>query len=275
MVSRRTASGFHPKKSLGQHFLSDPGIVSQIIRKARFGRGDPVLEIGPGQGALTLSLARGLDRLIAVEKDTRLTAYLAEKLSNAGLPHVLLINQDILTWDFHEASIPPGAKLQVIGNLPYNISSPLLEKLIRNRAHLGRAVLMLQKEVAERITASPGTKAYGALSVWIRYHACPARLIRVPRQAFYPRPQVGSTVLELDFEKPYPRRAPHAQHFKDVVKWAFSHRRKTLLNSLDGSPAPWSRGQILSALNQTRIDPTRRAETLDMEAYLDLAEALS
>jgi 16S rRNA (adenine1518-N6/adenine1519-N6)-dimethyltransferase len=164
--------------------------------------------------------------------------------------------------------------MEVIGNLPYNISSPILEKLIHHRASVRRAVLMFQAEFARRVSASPGSRTYGAMSVLIQYFARVSPLLEVPREAFSPIPKVDSLVLELNFKRPYPRRAQDELSFKRTVRGAFSHRRKTLLNSLRGALPHLSRGEILEALEKCSIDPGKRAETLSIEAFLDLDNAL-
>jgi len=271
-VGERTE--LRPRKDLGQHFLNDPGLVNKIISRARFPESDCVLEIGPGRGALTLPLARAVGHVTAVEKDVQLTRFLNEKLDRAGISNVTLINHDILQWDFNEIKAFGQDKVKIIGNLPYNISSPLLEKIILNRDLVSRAVFMFQSEVARRLTASPGCKAYGAMTLLVRYHAFLKVLLEVPKEAFYPRPKVDSTVLWLDFERPYPRRARREEVFKKVVKSAFAHRRKTLLNSMRTGEPLGSRETLQSAMERCKIDPKRRAETLDMDEFLCLADAL-
>jgi 16S rRNA (adenine1518-N6/adenine1519-N6)-dimethyltransferase len=267
----RSNEGLRPKKRLGQHFLSNRGVVEKILSRARFAESDVVLEVGPGQGALTLPLARQVSRVIAVEKDERLISVLEEKLERAGISNVDLIHADILRFDFYKAQ--EGSRFQVIGNLPYNISSPFLEKLVENRRLVQRAVLMFQLEVAKRLTAEPGSKDYGALTLGVRYFAHPSVLLSVSKGSFYPVPKVDSMVLELDFSRPFPRRAPDEEHFKRVVKAAFAHRRKTVLNSL--SVSGLNRDGALHGLGLCGIDPGRRAEGLSMDDFLCLASALS
>ncbi|MBN1831830.1 MAG: ribosomal RNA small subunit methyltransferase A [Deltaproteobacteria bacterium] len=265
---------FRPKKSLGQHFLKDIGIVQEIINKARFDPTDRVLEIGPGLGALTLLLAREVYHIIAVEKDSRLADILNKRLSDEKIDNVFLINEDILKLDFNRVPSLHEGNFVVIGNLPYNISSPILEKLVENRQMVNRAVLMLQSELAGRLIANPGTKAFGAMTVFIQYHAHVAPLLHVPKEAFRPRPKVDSMVLEMDFQRPYPERTEDDVHFRRVVKGAFAQRRKTLINSLKNSFVSCSREEILSALEKCDMDPKRRAETLTIGDFLRLSSAL-
>ena len=266
--------GFRPKKSLGQHFLKDKEVVRQIINRARFDPTDRVLEIGPGLGALTLLLARGVHHVIAVEKDSRLTDMLNRRLSAEKIENVHLINEDILELDFSRITSLHGRKVRVIGNLPYNISSPILEKLVENRRIVNRAVLMLQSELAGRLIANPGTKAFGAMTVFIQYDARVSPLLHVPKEAFHPRPKVDSMVLEMDFQRPYPERTEDDVKFRTVVKGAFAQRRKTLLNSLKNTLVSYSREEIFAALERCDIDPKRRAETLTIEDFLRLTSAL-
>ena len=267
--------GFRPKKRLGQHFLKEKGFVHDIISRAGFSESDPVLEIGAGLGALTLPLAKVVHHLSAVEKDEELKERLMGKLSREGIHNVTIIHGDILKLDFAETLAPIGEKINFIGNLPYNISSPLLEKLIQNRTLVKRAVLMFQFELARRLIASPGSKAYGALTVLIQYHARISPLLEVPRSAFYPRPKVDAMVLELDFEQPHPRKAGDEAGFQRIVKGAFAYRRKTLLNSFTGMFSSSGKKEVLKALDQCGIDPGKRAETLTIDDFLCLTTVMA
>ncbi len=266
---------FRPKKGLGQHFLADRRILNRMIALAGLVDSDTVLEIGPGRGALTLPLARGVRRVVAVEKDEGLIEFLRDRLTRARIDNVRLVNRDILAWDFAEIEEPAGGgRVQVIGNLPYNISSPVLEMLIRNRDRIGKAVLMFQKEVAGRLTASPGSKAYGALTLLVQYHVRPREILSVPRTAFYPRPKVDSAVVSLDFSEARPERSAGEAAFRRTVRAAFGHRRKTLVNSLASLAPPVDKKHLLDLLDRCGVDPSRRAETLSMEEFLRIAAAL-
>ena len=266
--------GFRPNKRLGQHFLKDPNIIHEIIGRAGFAPSDHILEIGAGMGALTLPLAESVRHISAVEKDTRLTRLLGKRLSREGIKNVTLINADILKFDINGLQALPGEKIQVIGNLPYNISSPFLEQLINHRELVDRAILMFQVELARRLVSPPGNKVYGAITVLIQYHARISPLLEVPNGAFYPIPKVGSMVLELDFNRPHPGRAGDEKLFTSVVRSAFAHRRKTILNSLKGSPIPCPYEGFTKALNQCDIDPGKRAEELNIDDFLCLSAAL-
>ena len=266
--------GFRAKKRLGQHFLVEPKIIHKIIACAGFKESDLVLEIGPGKGALTVPLARSVGRILAIEKDAFLVSLLQKRLKKAGINNVTLINYDILKWDFHKIRPPSSGRLLVIGNLPYNISSPVLDKLIKNQNLLNRAVLMFQLEVAKRLTASPGGKAYGAMTIFIQYHAHTRILLEISKDAFNPKPEVDSMVLELNFKKPYPKRALNEDTFKKVLKGAFAHRRKTIINSLRVLSQFWDRDVLLEAMRTCGIDPKRRAETLNIDEFICLSDAL-
>lgn len=273
--SLRPVAAFRPKKRLGQHFLINAGIIQRIIALTGFRSGDVILEIGPGEGAMTLPLSRTVSHIVAVEKDIDLVSSLQKKLSGSNISNVTLVNHDILSFDFTGVRPRPPDKIQIIGNLPYNISSPVLEKLIKHRRLLARAILMFQLEVANRLTASPCTKAYGAMTLLVQYHAKSTRLLKVSKSAFYPVPKVDSMIVELDFEHPYPTPGVHGDHFRNVVRGAFAHRRKTIINSMKGFLPFWTHDVLINGMEASGIDPKRRAETLHMDEFLRLASALT
>jgi 16S rRNA (adenine1518-N6/adenine1519-N6)-dimethyltransferase len=264
-----------PKKRLGQNFLVDPTICDKIILLSGFTGEDTVLEIGPGKGALTLPLAGRVKHVVAVEKDGDLVEWLNQRLFETGIGNVTLLNQDILKVDWRALKIYFPEKIRVIGNLPYNISSPVLEQMCRNLQWMGRATLMFQLEVAERLAAFPGTKAYGAMTLLVQYHARVLPLLKVFKGSFFPVPKVDSMVVSFDFEKPYPERAVHDVFFRKVVKGAFAHRRKTILNSLKGALPDQTRESLLYALAACGIDSVKRAEVLGMADFLRLSSKLS
>ena len=264
-----------PNKKLGQNFLVDPVVIERIIAATGFSRQDTVLEIGAGLGALTLPLSKFVGHVVAVEKDRRLVDSLKGELNRLKIPNVTLVQEDILSFDFASIQPAPSTKIQVAGNLPYNISSPVLKKLMENRGGIAKAVLMFQWEVAKRLTAVPGNRDYGSMTLFIQYHASVKPVLEVGRRAFFPRPGVDSMVVALDFEKPYPKRALCDDCFSSTVKAAFSHRRKTLLNSMGISGGGWSREDLLEGMICCGIDPGRRAETLTMDEYLCLTSALA
>jgi 16S rRNA (adenine1518-N6/adenine1519-N6)-dimethyltransferase len=263
-----------PNKRLGQHFLRDRSFISGIIERSGFLKTNNVLEIGPGLGALTIPLAERVRFVTAVEKDARLAETLNKRLNQEGITNVALFNDDILRVDLGKILGPVEERIQAIGNLPYNISSPFLDVLFRYRHLIRSAVLMFQYEFAERLLASPGGKDYGALTVLMRYNAETTPLLHVPGEAFYPRPKVGSMVVRIDLERPYGRRAEDEGIFTMVVKGSFAHRRKTILNSLGGALTSWENKEIREALTLCSIDPIRRAETLSIDEFINLADTM-
>ncbi len=264
----------HSKKSLGQHFLRDRSVVARILEAAGLEPSDRVLEIGPGPGALTLPLSAMVERVLAVEKDPELAEGLRRKAATLQAGNIDVVCEDILRLDLRRLDDLTRGKILVLGNLPYSISSPILELLITERHRFSRAVLMFQKEVADRLAAGPGTRAYGSLSVMVQYQARVRLLFKVGGQAFRPRPKVDSAVVELDFAKPHPNRAQDEDRFRSVVRAAFAHRRKTLLNALSSSLPGLGRAKVESALRDSGIDPGRRAETLAIDDFLHLTSAL-
>jgi 16S rRNA (adenine1518-N6/adenine1519-N6)-dimethyltransferase len=270
-----TKSGLRPRKRLGQHFLEDPGIINKIITHARFDKKDVVVEIGSGLGALTIPILPHISHVVAVEKDPLLIAILKERVPLKDKEKITFISGDILKFDVKEIYDRYQQKIKVLGNLPYNISSPFLERLIVNRDYIKSAVLMFQYEFAQRLTAGPNRKDYGALSVISQYYAWISPLIKIKRQAFYPKPKVDSMVLEIDLERPYPFQAENEESFHRIVKAAFSCRRKIILNSLERGMVSVPREMIAKALEECLINPKRRAENLTIDEYIRLSSALT
>ncbi|MBF0301562.1 MAG: ribosomal RNA small subunit methyltransferase A [Desulfamplus sp.] len=272
------------KKELGQNFLADPKAAERIVNLARISKDDIVLEIGAGFGALTVHAAKQAAKIYAVEKDTRLIEILENELALASINNVELIHKDIFKVDIKNIAYDhkDSGKLVVIGNLPYNISSQVLFRLVENRDFISRAVLMFQKELAERISSPPGNRDYGRLSAVMQYCSTVKNLTNVGANLFFPKPAVESRVIEVNFFTPdlYETSGscylPHEQEvflFK-VIKAAFSKRRKTLRNSLAGSELELSKGQIEKGLAVAEIDPERRAETLCVKEFIKLSLAL-
>jgi 16S rRNA (adenine1518-N6/adenine1519-N6)-dimethyltransferase len=264
-----------PRKRFGQHFLTDQRVIRRIVEYAKFDPTDRVLEIGPGRGALTIPLSRHVERILAIEMDQDLIPILNDKLRRLEISNVTLINDDILHFDLKKLTEFAKGKAPAIGNLPFNISSPVLEILINHRNRFQRAVLMFQKEVADRLVALPGSKTFGALSVMAGYYGRVTPLLRIGKKSFRPQPKVDAAVVQIDFEQPFPRRAEDEKWFQRVVKGAFAHRRKTIQNSLTASFPSHTRDSILSALTQCSIESKKRAEALSIEDFIELSEALS
>ncbi len=246
-----------PRKRFGQNFLQNNQVIDHIIRALNVQPGDNVLEIGPGLGALTQPLLRALDALTAIEIDTDLQAHLAAMPAAQG--KLRLIDADALTIDYSQF----GEALRVIGNLPYNISTPLLLHLLRFASHIDDMHFMLQKEVVERMSAGPGIKAYGRLSVILQYYCDVEHLFNVPPEAFHPAPKVDSAVVRLTpyLVSPYP--FVEFSDLERLVARAFSMRRKTLANNLK----PEISAAELTALG---IDPSLRPEQISVLDYVRL-----
>jgi 16S rRNA (adenine1518-N6/adenine1519-N6)-dimethyltransferase len=251
-----------PKKRLGQHFLTDPNTIRRIADAVEAPAGGPVVEIGPGTGALTGALLERYPALTAVEVDERAVAHLRQKHPALDVRHA-----DVLGVDWPALAAEQGAPLWVVGNLPYYITSPILFSLLDARAAIRRAVVMMQLEVAERLVAVPSTKAYGILSVQTQLFARPRLLFKVSRHVFYPKPDVESAVVALEMggaEAP----AVDSGALKRVVRTAFGQRRKMLRNSLGPLTDEWGR-----PLPDGYAE--RRPEALAPAEFVDLTRALA
>jgi len=269
------AWSLRPKKKLGQHFLVDPSTAEMIVRRSKLTSKDTVVEIGAGLGALTIPAAKIARRVYAVETDSQLTQLLKTELIVHKLANVDVITENILKVDIHALAEKVGQPIVVMGNLPYNISSQVLIQLIETRDHIKRAILMFQKELARRITASPGNKDYGRLTVMLAYCAEIKSLATMAASLFYPTPKVDSEVVEVKFnittEHP-----PHDETMLfQVIKAAFGNRRKTLKNALSASGLHIDPQIAHQALTAAGIDPGRRAETLGVSEFVALQICLA
>ncbi len=266
--------GLRPRKALGQHFLVHPHQGRRIVEALELTGAEVVVEIGPGLGALTTWLVAASRRVVALECDPALARYLKDELFPSD-PRLTVICQDVLTFPFPDLCREEGQPLALAGNLPYQITSPLLFKMVGERAALSRAVLMMQQEVGARLLAAPGGKDYGILSVLMQYHFDLRRLFSLTPANFYPPPQVDSVVLSLQPAS----RAPAVRDeglFTRVVKTAFGQRRKTLANAL-AAQAPalgLTREELLAILKEQAIEPARRGETLSVAEYVALSNAI-
>ncbi len=263
-----------PKKSLGQNFLSDPSVAEMIAERAKIGAEDAVLEIGAGLGALTAPLARRAGRVTAVETDRRLLDLLRTELRARRIDNVDLLEADILRVDIRPLAKASGRSLVVTGNLPYHISSQIIVQLIQARESVRRAVVMIQREMAQRLMAVPGSKDYGRLTVMLRYCADIRSVAVVRSDRFYPRPKVDSEVVAIDFHHPPPLPAEDEPFLFLVIKAAFGKRRKTLKNALSGSELQLSPTEARDALEAAGIDPARRAETVSVGEFVGLSEKI-
>jgi 16S rRNA (adenine1518-N6/adenine1519-N6)-dimethyltransferase len=260
-----------PIKQLGQNFLSDPSAAGTIVERCAISDKEVVLEIGAGLGALTFYLAQKAQKVYAVEKDLRLAGLLGNQLEKENVDNVILLKENILNIDVLKLYEEKEKKFVVVGNLPYNISSQILVWLINFREVIDRAVLMFQKELAQRIMSGPGCKDYGRLSVMLQYCSDIKRVARVKAHQFYPRPKVDSEVLKVDFSKTILDKVKDEKLFFSVIKAAFGKRRKTLKNALAGSELDFDANTILNILASVDIDPVRRAETLTVAEFVRLS----
>lgn len=274
----KTKHGFKLSKSLGQNFLTDKNIIDKIIEKSDIGENDLVIEIGPGIGVLTSAAAEEAGKVIAIEIDRNLIPILEETLS--AYDNIEIINRDVLKTDFteileqnEEISGQKRRGVKILGNLPYYITTPIIMKILEDRVPADSITIMLQKEVADRIKASPGTKTYGALSVAVQYYCTVSHVANAPKEIFVPQPKVDSTVIRLDIRKEKPVVLNSEEAFFAVVKAGFGQRRKTLLNSLTGVYG-LTKEEIAAVMTTAGIDPVRRAETLSLEEFAALANTI-
>ncbi len=263
-----------PSKRLGQNFLVHPAMAQAIVARAKLLPTDQVLEIGAGLGALTVPAARACAAVLAIEKDERLLPLLRAELLAAGITNVTVLAQDIMQADMARLAARADRRLVIMGNLPYNISSQIIVRLIMSRAHIDRAILMLQKEFAQRISAGPGTRQYGRLSVMLGYCAGIETLLSAPATQFYPKPQIDSEVIAISFHRQPPHPADDESFLFTVIKAAFGQRRKTMKNALAGSELHLAPDRAVNALTAAGIDPLRRAETLTVAEFVTLANIL-
>lgn len=260
------------QKKYGQNFIGDPALLERIATVCDWQPGDRALEIGPGAGTLTRAIVREAEEVLAVEIDRRLAPLLEETLADCANVHLVFTDalkadldalmRDTLGWD---------GRYKLIANLPYYITTPLIMHVLEDSEKVSELVIMVQKEVGERLCAAPGSKAYGAVTVMVQYAATVARAFDVGRHAFVPAPEVDSTILHLI---PYEKRPIQAQSdavLRRVVKAAFSQRRKTLRNSL--SSLGCDKALIKQALEAADIEDSRRAETLSVAEFVALADA--
>lgn len=264
------------KKSLGQNFLIDLNILRSIVNAAELDETKGALEIGPGIGALTQQLAKQAGKVVAVEIDQRLLPVLAETLGE--YPNASVIHGDVLKLDLSEVwkeHFQSVSGVSVVANLPYYVTTPIIMKLLEERLPLENIVVMIQKEVADRMAAKPGTKDYGSLSVAVQYYCEPQVVIKVPHTVFIPQPNVESAVIRLRVRQSPPVAVEDETFYFEVVQASFAQRRKTISNNLlsrfftkETKPA------MEKALQEAGIDPARRGETLSLEEFAALSSAL-
>ncbi|OGR58180.1 MAG: ribosomal RNA small subunit methyltransferase A [Desulfobacula sp. RIFOXYB2_FULL_45_6] len=265
-------AGLYAGKELGQNFLSNPGTARMIVEKTGISEDMDILEIGPGLGALTLPIAKKAFHVTAVEKDGRLIPILRDEIDASGLKNIDIIHQDVLK--IHIKDIVKDKKLVVIGNLPYNISSQILFKLVEERGYIEKAFLMFQKELATRILAPPGGRDYSRLSAVSQFAAKISPVAEIGPSSFFPSPDVNSSILRFQFFQSEDFDQSQEKLLFDVIKAAFSKRRKSLKNSMAGGELEYEKEFVLQVLARAGIDAQRRAETLSVEEFKSLTRAI-
>ena len=266
--------GFKFSKSLGQNFLIDDNVIDRILAGARLSEGDKIIEVGPGIGTLTREMGKVADKVVAIEIDKTLIPILRETLGE--FDNIEVLNQDILKVDVETLVKEKldGGPVKLVANLPYYITTPIVMKFLEEDIPVTDIVVMVQKEVADRMNAVPSTKDYGALSVAVQYYCDTEIVAKAPRHMFIPQPNVDSTVIGLHVreERKYP--VDNEDIFFKTVKAAFGQRRKTLLNALGGLGF-LSKDDIKEVLQMANIDEKRRGETLSIEEFATLANAVN
>ena len=264
------------QKRFGQNFLIDEHVIGKIMDAAGLTGEECVVEIGPGIGNLTQYLAERAGRVVAVEIDRMLIPILEQTLS--AYSNVTVLNQDILKTDLAQLAetYNAGRPLKVVANLPYYITTPILMELLESRAPVSSITVMVQKEVAQRMQAGPGSKDYGALSLAVRYYSDPSIVTNVPPGCFIPRPDVDSAVVHLAGIGQQRVPVKDEKLLFKIIRASFNQRRKTLANGLKNSPdLPYSRDQVLGALERTGLNANVRGEALTLEQFARLADELS
>jgi 16S rRNA (adenine1518-N6/adenine1519-N6)-dimethyltransferase len=269
---------FSFKKSLGQNFLIDTNILDKICDYATIDKDTYIIEVGPGIGALTEQLAKRAKKVVAFEIDQRLLPILADTLG--AYDNVKIIHRDILNADIKKMmkqEFEEDKDVMVVANLPYYVTTPILMKLLEDNVPFYGIVVMLQKEVADRLTAKPGTKAYGSLSIAVQYYTKAETVMNVPKTVFVPQPNVDSAVIRLTKRKEKAIKVADEAFFFSVVRASFAQRRKTLMNNLVNNltEAEVNKELIEKICDEINIDPKRRGETLTIEEYGLLSNALS
>lgn len=264
------------QKKFGQNFLIDSHVLNKIIASADITKEDCVLEIGPGIGTMTQYLAEAAGKVVAVEIDRNLIPILGETL--AGYDNVTVINEDVLRVDINELAetFNGGRPIKVVANLPYYITTPIIMGLFESHVPVKSITVMVQKEVAQRMQAGPGTKDYGALSLAVQFYAKPYIVANVPPNCFMPRPGVGSAVIRLTLHENPPVTVRDERLLFRIIRASFNQRRKTLQNGLNNSPeidAP--KEKIQAAIEQLGESPSVRGEALTLEKFARLADILS
>lgn len=267
-----SSHGFTFSKSLGQNFLIDGNIVRKIVTSANISSEDYVLEIGPGMGTLTEELALYAKKVVSVEIDNSLLPILDETIGKYD--NVEIVSGDILDIDVDKLIKEKlnGGPVKVVANLPYYVTTPIIGKLIESQANIESIIVMVQKEVAERMAAGPGSKTYGSLSVFVNFYTNPEIVVKVPKTVFMPQPKIDSAVIKLTIKSELPD--VDTEQFFKVVKAAFSKRRKTIFNALSTYGFDLDRESFKEYLIKADIKLEERAENLSVEDFIKISAIL-
>lgn len=263
---------FRPLKRLGENYLIDGNIRDKIVEEVCISKDDIILEIGPGLGALTLDLATSAYEVIAVEKDKKAFEILSDIL-DGNYENVKLLNEDILKLDLKELGL--NKTIKVVGNLPYYITTPIIEYLIENKSYIDSIIIMVQREVASRIMASPGAKDYSSLSCFVQYYVKPSYIHTVKSTSFYPIPEVDSSIIRLDIFPRSPVDVKDEKMFFRIVRGAFNQRRKSIVNSISRKAVlDIEKDKLIPILNTIGIDPSLRPESLSLSEFAKITNAV-
>lgn len=262
--------GIYANKSLGQNFLIDENVVESIVNSANITNEDLVIEIGPGLGTLTKELLKKAGKVICIELDTKMIKILQDRFENLEV-----INNDVLKVDLNslinqEMCKTSIKKAKIVANLPYYITTPIIMKLLEEKLNIESITVMIQKEVADRLTALPGEKLSGAITYSVYYYATAEKILEVPNNSFIPEPEVTSEVIKLNLRKEAPIKVDNEELLFKIIKLAFMQRRKTLVNALSNGNLFKNKEQIYTMLKELNIDEKVRGETLTLEQYAEI-----
>jgi 16S rRNA (adenine1518-N6/adenine1519-N6)-dimethyltransferase len=284
LMRRFDEAGIRPRNGLGQNFLIDLNLLKILADSADLSANDVILEIGTGAGSLTALLAARAAAVVTVELDPRLFQLAVEELHAQGNVAMLQtdalkgknrINRDVLAAVYAHLDAAPGRRFKLVANLPYNIAAPVLGNLLAEKRPPESMTVTVQKELAERITAAPGTKDYGALGIWIQSQCRAAILRELPPTVFWPRPKVSSAFVRIDLDRPMRERIGNPAFFHDFVRAMFRHRRKFLRTQLLLAAGKClEKSGVDAILDRLKLDPSLRAERLDVETFINLCEAV-
>ena len=260
-------------KNLGQNFLINQNVIGEIVNSAEIDKEDLIIEIGPGLGTLTKQLLEKAGKVICIELDERMVRILKDRFSL--YENFEIINEDVLEVNLNQIIEKEKRKCKIVANLPYYITTPIIMKLLESKLHIESITVMIQKEVAERLTAVPGEKLAGAITYTVYYYCESEKILEVPPESFIPEPEVTSEVIKLNLRKVAPVEAEDIQKMFSIIKVAFMQRRKTLLNALTNGNIFSNKQEAIKAFNDLSINQNARAEELTLEKFAELANNLT